>query len=426
MVQQKDFQGVLDAVRAHYRPAHGTTFALFATDTYTTVVHPSQVGNDNHYGATVGGYDTGQPVRIYIHQDWITRWIMDGQVGNLINTIEHEATHAAQAGGGRPDYVEDIHAKEFDAFCHEIELAHQKLGTGAPLPTETEIALSFKEAGSHFSKLSATASARERARWEAVQQAYTVLKTALDRNDEHTGASNGVLERLARLNKAAFDLKVRLTDLENRQVPARDDVFRQLDSEVDQAYLATLREASKVNTSARVRPVGSFRLTSEQIVGYIEQLQEDVTRYRMNGPPKRKKAPKAPAASAGGSSPFSTLLPPPPSSSSPAKVPSLLPPPPSSAGASASASAIEEDEWGTFTSQTPSAPNASASTSSSASASATSSASAPTSTSTTAQAEADWANFDDFEPAPSAPAPASSSSASASAATPKPPNSAPH
>jgi hypothetical protein len=171
--------------------------ATLPTDDYAAVLpEGATVPAGVPFGLTVDG-----PI-VYIHQDWIKRWLVDtDQPGNLINTIKHEQQHARQRLDSGFLFPGNNDVMEFEAYAHEIlstdKLLSRASNTAASssassssggtrpelLPTEPSLRLAMEAATEHYSRMGEKEQGSYAAQFAEIQAAWERLKPVLTAND---------------------------------------------------------------------------------------------------------------------------------------------------------------------------------------------------------------------------------------------------
>lgn len=152
---------------------------------FSTVVDKSEIPPHGGFGVTLGGKINKKSTipEVYISDDHIKKWVEGDQFGSLVNTIQHELTHAHQSdddqfiseSGASPTR---IHVMEFEAFSGEIRNAYRALkeidfdeskAGKVEWPTQADLILAHESMQKHYSKMS-----------EPEQEKYHKIKTAVD------------------------------------------------------------------------------------------------------------------------------------------------------------------------------------------------------------------------------------------------------
>ncbi|MEM7156564.1 MAG: DUF4157 domain-containing protein [Myxococcota bacterium] len=212
----------------------GNAASIRMTDDFKSVgADPQQVsrGGRNPFGVTVPGPHGPQ---IFIHREWMDQWARTNQMGNLVNTIEHESVHAGQARAGR--HADDADAREFEAFSHEVLTAHSRLvqGQAENLPTSDQIRHAHRSALTHFGALDDATQRRLQPLKDALDRRVGGVTTMLEANDERTGAAQIIRDRFSDHERQAGALL-----REHQGIPAtREHAERRerIRGQIDQQY----------------------------------------------------------------------------------------------------------------------------------------------------------------------------------------------
>jgi hypothetical protein len=333
LVRRGDLQGALDQVRRDHQPASSTAFVLHPIDDYRKVVkNEAEIPPGTPFGVTVPGVKAEEGKRvIYVHEKWIRQWILEDQLGSLLNTIEHEATHARQGVSCGPFNLDDD-AGELEAYTHEILLAAQKARTGARLlPTQAQLAKAFRAAQKHYARLEAKVGDGDdlrpyRVRWERAQKEYHEVERALQVRDEARQTSRFEERRFHELAARYLKLGEQLMKLANAGCSIASPALAALDGKATPLHLDVLGSSQELHpdAAARIQPM----------LARVEELEEDFKIFKYQGPQcylARKGCGRGAARGGGGgggglggegpSSSSLRLLAPPPGSGA------LLPPP---------------------------------------------------------------------------------------------------
>jgi len=124
---------------------------------------------------------------IYIHENKIRKWVNSGDIGNLLSTIRHEATHADQylRLGPRPGEDE----QEFEAYAAEITHTQELFAAGEDglLPSSAHLAESYEKATNHYAALPGPVPQQLMAIKAQIDRLYPRLKRHLEENDKASG-----------------------------------------------------------------------------------------------------------------------------------------------------------------------------------------------------------------------------------------------
>ncbi|HEX4417247.1 MAG TPA: DUF4157 domain-containing protein [Kofleriaceae bacterium] len=336
LVRQKKFKEVVDEIKRAHNPAAAQQFDIQPIDDYAKVLPKGEaVPPGIPFGLVVAGRSTtGKDAVIYIHQHWIERWVLEDQIGSLLNTIEHEATHAGQKNSSATPFANDTDVMELEAYTHEILTAQQKLTSHDPdPPTQAQLTKAHRAGKAHFDKIEAgnsttkvpagsPAVATQRARWNTVEQIYPTLRTALGQRDQRLRTSYHEARRFQSLLAEYEQALTKLAIFEGDQVTQYSREFGALFSEAGRIYLRLLASHQEMDDVAQAR------LTSQ--MARVDVIDDEFDRYNRSGPRRSKAKRSTQSSSSSGGLSLGGLgsLPPPPgsSNSSSTSAPSVAPP----------------------------------------------------------------------------------------------------
>jgi hypothetical protein len=139
---------------------------------------------ENAYAAVMPGETT-----IQVKTQWIERFVLSGQIGNLINVIEHEATHVKQNvhAPGVTDSANDEDVREFEAYCREIQVTIQRCAHDAEghLQTRVQFEKAVTAARKHRKRAQErhVLVSRHATQWEHIEAALPATRAGLDKAD---------------------------------------------------------------------------------------------------------------------------------------------------------------------------------------------------------------------------------------------------
>jgi len=346
LVRQKKFKQIVDEIKRAHNPAAAQRFDIQPTDDYAKVL-PKGVAAPTGipFGLVVEGRaTTGKDAVIYIHQHWIERWVLEDQIGSLLNTIEHEATHAGQKNSSTTLFADDTDVMELEAYTHEILTVQQKLLSRDPdLPTQAQLTKAYRAGKAHFDKVEAGTSttkvpvgspavATQRASWIRVEQIYPTLRKELGQRDEQLRTSYHEERRFQSLLTDYEQAFTKLETFEGNQIKSFSQDFRTLFSDAGKIYERLQASHQEMDDVAQAR------LTSQMT--RIDTIDQEFDRYNRMGP-RLSKAKRSAQSSSGLSLGGLGLLPPPPGGSGSLGSFSLAPPPVVS-------QQHEPDDWADF------------------------------------------------------------------------------
>ncbi len=174
LVSNKEYTKALVDLCTFEKLGTGLDFNIKAVESFYEVI--KDVPPAGAYGLTYGGpvFD-GKPATIYLENKKIKEWVENNEIGDLINTIEHELIHVKQRSTRELPHFKrfgDIEEKsdlyqhgvrgklgviELEAYYNEIRNTYYKLKAiivdkkkGIRLPSEAQIAIAWKNAQSEY------------------------------------------------------------------------------------------------------------------------------------------------------------------------------------------------------------------------------------------------------------------------------------
>lgn len=367
LVKAGKHQDAVDLLCARYRPAGAVGYTIKAVDRF--VLPDNSVVENDAYANVL----PGQTV-INLNTRWIERFILSGQIANLINVIEHEATHVKQNLGapGVTAGDDDLDVREFEAYCREIQVTIQRSAHDLQghLATRVEFEKAVTAATTHRQAAlgKGALAARHAAQWEHIQAALPATRARLDETDRTRDVYARDQAILSGLLARHHELSAELSGLYDG------------DDGANARASALSAEAAKLQVPHVLARLPAAIAGSAAVETYHKEHEAFLEFDRHRRLPRRPRARAQPTPSEASSS--SLLLPPPPSGGRSAfslppppsgAATALLPPPLASSGAhppssapppSATASVpqpalateSEDEEWGDFTGVTSPAP----------------------------------------------------------------------
>jgi hypothetical protein len=174
LVSQEKYTEALVNLCSFEKLGSGLKFKIQAVESFYEVT--KEVPPGGGYGLTIGGplFD-GKPATIYLENNRIKGWVENDEIGDLINTIEHELIHVKQRSTKELPHFKrfgDIEEKsdlyqhevreklgviELEAYYNEIRNTYYKLKAiivdkekGIRLPSEAQIAIAWENAQSEY------------------------------------------------------------------------------------------------------------------------------------------------------------------------------------------------------------------------------------------------------------------------------------
>lgn len=429
MVQAGQFDAALLEVRRKFNPANGTDYALSSTADF------SEVGAANPNSLSYAGVRGGEN-RIWINQRWIRTWINAGQIGNLIDTIEHEATHVRQnVRKNAYDANEDL--REIEAYCTEIVVCEQMLDDEVHprmLPTAVMIQSAWQKVLAHRNayenpideaarQIPAARAGQLNAAAAAMPRIIPMLNNADRARNSYAHQRNVVRISLEQFHQSQHTYTFLRQQFETGQDVSNLDPSRILAC-IDAAEVA-LRNAKAAELTLPAGEVAAEIGQAEDAMADLRhfgfQHRRDIATWAAETSQRAQRAAarrSQPIAAASGLASSGLLLPPPPqhhaasnAAAAPASTSSARPSadhmiaPPPTATTSEASEFGDDDDWADFESAAPMASNAAqqpaSATSTVAAAAAPSAISvmAPPSAATTSQSvdvngDDDWADFE--------------------------------
>lgn len=198
-VREGSYQKVLNLLISKFpesRVKQGKANVRNVSD-FSSVVKKSEIPPHGGFGVTLGGkLDKKSTLpEVYISDEHIKEWVEGDQFGSLVNTIQHELTHAHQSDdeefihdfGDSPDR---IHVMEFEAFSGEIRNAYRALkgidfdesrAGEMEWPTQADLLLAHNDMNKHYSKMSKPNQEKYHKILTAIEGYYPVVIDFLDR-----------------------------------------------------------------------------------------------------------------------------------------------------------------------------------------------------------------------------------------------------
>ena len=215
-----------------------------ATDNYADVLPPgTHIPAGIPFGVTVGGpRQPGKPpVVVYIHNFWIRRWLLDSdQIGNLVDTIRHEQTHAKQRKDPNFAYDANEDVKEFEAYAAEVVTAQDRINNnaiGRMRPTEPAIRFAVERAREHFLQMGSAERLSFQAQLDQMNDIWTRLQPILAASDD---ARNATAADISGFRAAYQQLRQYRLELDVLTVSSDAEEYRTLSDKADAAWkLAT-------------------------------------------------------------------------------------------------------------------------------------------------------------------------------------------
>ncbi len=186
------------AYATHLSGLNPNHYLVKPTSNYAKVVEPaSDIPRGKPSGVTVE--KDGLSI-IYIHKDNIKNWVLNGNIGDLLSTIRHEAKHADQNRAGMAH--DKVDEREFGAYYQEIMSAYElfRYGEDSLAPSWGHLTESYSKAMGHFSDLSLLDKIRLNPKVQELDEIFPRLKKFLAFNDKDSGR----VEREARSIKASL------------------------------------------------------------------------------------------------------------------------------------------------------------------------------------------------------------------------------
>ena len=248
LVAKGNYDGALEAATV-VSEANLNNFKIYTTDDYSKVIPlGEEVPRGVPHGVTVKS--NSGPV-IYIHIKNIKLWVEEGDIGNLLSTIRHEAKHAEQQIENGP-INQNSDAKEFEAYSEEIRTAYNlaRRMEDMLLPTSEHIRESYERALEHHEKLSLFDSLKFIHRLSEMKEVYKKLYPYLLRNDKDSGRVGNMAITVKKLLKAYLTGKNKAFDKAEKmymRIPAifRNELKGEFDPLFDKAYEKSRNEFFK-------------------------------------------------------------------------------------------------------------------------------------------------------------------------------------
>jgi len=339
LVKDGEHQDAVNLLCQHHRPAAAVGYTIRVVDKFR--LPGGQVIENDAYANVAAGTNV-----IDLSKRWTERFILSGQIGNLINVIEHEATHVRQnTGAPGVTTLADEDIREFEAYSHELELTIQRAAfeSQGHVATSVEFEKALRTAGEHRDRAHGKRllTSRHNARWDHIQAALPDTRArlaALDQRRNVYAMDRSILQtKLAAYHEMYLEMSGLFAGAQGAAERAET-----LNTNASAEDLQILQSLGRLPPAEEQRPqVIAFRRERETFLNYMRN-------WHHLPPPPHVQAP--PTAVAGGSIP---LLAPPPGDrqasqqASGGSIP-LLAPPPGDQQAAAHDDDDDGDGWSAF------------------------------------------------------------------------------
>lgn len=202
-VNEGNYQAVIDYLLTKLPESRliGGKVSVTPIDDFAQVVNKEEIPQHGGHAVTIGGkMNQKEKTCIYVNQQYISKWVLGGQIGSLVNTIEHELIHARQMNDD--SFIEKYPAKdssefeernnmmEFEAYCGEIRGVSNALNAinydeskagSLELPTEAELIKAYNSMEVHYARLSPAAQERVEKNYIIARSNFPTVRDFINR-----------------------------------------------------------------------------------------------------------------------------------------------------------------------------------------------------------------------------------------------------